>query len=198
MHKNLLVVLSLSGLALLALADDEHKQSPSRNERAKQFVARAYSATGQLTAMGKKPVAGLTIAADPRILAMGSTVRIEGAGSYSGIYEVGDTGGAIKGNKIDVFVRSRDEAIQFGRRVVQLSIVALPRKLAQALCKGCAESRALGIIKSDEAWGRDGELAGRSVTTGGTRVGARPSDSWKSGSPSAFYRLSAFEGPSSH
>lgn len=51
------------------------------------------------------PQAGRTIAVDPDIIPLGSTVKIEGQE-----YVAEDTGGAIKGNRIDIFVSSHDEA----------------------------------------------------------------------------------------
>jgi hypothetical protein len=63
---------------------------------------------------------------------MGSRVRISGAGPYSGVYRVGDIGGKIKGNKVDIFVRSRDEAIQFGRRSITLTVLHTPADIVPA------------------------------------------------------------------
>ncbi|MEP7213761.1 MAG: 3D domain-containing protein [Acidobacteriota bacterium] len=59
------------------------------------------------------------IAVDPRIVKLGSRVNL-GAGNYSGEYLVSDTGGAIKGNRIDIWVPSCAEARRFGRRKVTL------------------------------------------------------------------------------
>ena len=59
------------------------------------------------------------IAADPRVLKLGSRVYVN-AGAWSGNYLVSDTGGAIKGNKIDIWVPSCSEARRFGRRTVQV------------------------------------------------------------------------------
>ena len=59
------------------------------------------------------------IAADPRVLKLGSTVYIN-AGPWSGTYLVSDTGGAIKGKKIDIWVPNCSEARRFGRRNVEI------------------------------------------------------------------------------
>lgn len=64
------------------------------------------------------------VAADPRVLPLGSVVQIK-AGKYTGVYTVHDTGGRIKGNIIDVWVPSNHEARQFGRRKVQLSVLKM-------------------------------------------------------------------------
>ena len=59
------------------------------------------------------------IAADPRVLKLGSSVYVE-AGPWSGTYLVSDTGGAIKGKRIDIWVPNCSEARRFGRRSVQI------------------------------------------------------------------------------
>jgi 3D (Asp-Asp-Asp) domain-containing protein len=122
----LLVALSLLLPGVVA-SDDKHKQPSRRSGKATRFIARAYS-SGRLTSLGERPVAGITIAADPKVIPMGSRVRISGAGAYSGVYRVADIGPNIKGRKIDVYVRSREEALQFGRREVQITLLSVPRR----------------------------------------------------------------------
>lgn len=59
------------------------------------------------------------IAVDPNVIPLGTKVWVEGYG-----YAIaGDTGGAIKGNKIDVFIPSREQAMQWGRRTVKIKII---------------------------------------------------------------------------
>ena len=65
-----------------------------------------------------------TIAADPRVLPFGTRVYIEGAGAYNGEYLVTDSGTAIKGNKIDVWVPTLKEARRFGRKNVKLTVLS--------------------------------------------------------------------------
>ncbi len=81
------------------------------------FSATAYCFSGR-TAMGHAVRRGL-IAADPRVLPLGSRVYVD-AGPWSGTYLVSDTGGAIKGKKIDIWVPGCSEARRFGRRSVQI------------------------------------------------------------------------------
>lgn len=81
------------------------------------FSATAYCFSGR-TAMGHGVRRGL-IAADPRVLKLGSRVVVN-AGAWSGTYLVSDTGGAIKGKRIDIWVPSCSEARRFGRRTVQI------------------------------------------------------------------------------
>lgn len=64
------------------------------------------------TASGTKPAEGRTIAVDRNKIPLGSKVYIEGWGTY--IAE--DTGGAIKSNRIDIFVNSHSKALQYGRK----------------------------------------------------------------------------------
>lgn len=71
---------------------------------------------GQRTASGTAPVQGRTIAVDPSVIPYGTSVYIEGYGTY--IAE--DTGGAIKNNdqygRIDVYFNDHEEALIFGVR----------------------------------------------------------------------------------
>lgn len=89
------------------------------------FVATAYSLRGR-TASGRGVSRGL-IAADRKVLPLGSRVRLT-AGSYSGDYLVADTGGAVRGRKIDIWMPSTGEAMRFGRRTVKLSVLSYGRK----------------------------------------------------------------------
>src|SRR5256885_7552854 len=86
------------------------------------YTATAYSLRGR-TATGVAPATGM-IAADPRVLPLGSRVRIE-AGSYSGDYVVTDTGGAVKGHRIDIWTPTSRDAMRFGRRAVKLTVLEL-------------------------------------------------------------------------
>ena len=59
------------------------------------------------------------IAVDPRIIPLGTKVWVEGYGEAI----AGDTGGAIKGNKIDVFIPSYNNAMQWGVKKVKIKII---------------------------------------------------------------------------
>jgi 3D (Asp-Asp-Asp) domain-containing protein len=85
------------------------------------FIATAYSLRGR-TASGQMVTKGV-IAADPRHLPLGSRVRIT-AGAYSGDYVVADTGGMIRGRRIDIWTPSSREAMRFGRRPVKLTVLS--------------------------------------------------------------------------
>jgi 3D (Asp-Asp-Asp) domain-containing protein len=88
---------------------------------ASPYVATAYSLRGR-TASGRMVSRGL-IAADPAVLPLGSRVRLDHPG-YSGEYLVADTGGKIRGRRIDIWTPSTSEAMRFGRRTVKLTVLS--------------------------------------------------------------------------
>jgi 3D (Asp-Asp-Asp) domain-containing protein/uncharacterized coiled-coil DUF342 family protein len=87
-------------------------------------TATAYSwqSAGNITYMGhnikENPNIKL-IAVDPSVIPLGSTVWVEGYG----VAIAGDTGGAIKGHKIDVVMPDNAHAIAWGRKTVKISIL---------------------------------------------------------------------------
>jgi 3D (Asp-Asp-Asp) domain-containing protein len=85
-----------------------------------EFHATAYCLKGR-TASGATATTGM-IAADPRVLPLGTVVHIS-AGRYTGQYTVTDTGGRIKGRVIDVYLPNYREAMLFGRRQVKIKVV---------------------------------------------------------------------------
>jgi 3D (Asp-Asp-Asp) domain-containing protein len=123
-------VAALAVLALLAgctthetagvRVDDAARQaqSPGPGGETETFQATAYSIEGK-TASGKQAREGIC-AADPKILPLGSRVRVHDAGQYSGECEIADTGRAIKGREIDIYLASDREAKQFGKKTVRV------------------------------------------------------------------------------
>ncbi|PRO64386.1 G5 and 3D domain-containing protein [Alkalicoccus urumqiensis] len=92
----------------------------------KTMSATAYTAncTGcsGVTATGvnlKANPGARVIAVDPGVIPLGSRVEVKGYGTYT----AADTGGAINGNKIDIFMPGKGEAQSFGRRSVQVRIL---------------------------------------------------------------------------
>lgn len=67
-----------------------------------------------ITATGTTATEGRTIAVDPRVIPYGSSVTIYFADGASHSYTAEDCGGAIKGNRIDVFFDSHGAARAFG------------------------------------------------------------------------------------
>jgi len=92
--------------------------------------ATAYTGHG-LTASGK-PVRRGMVAADRRVLPLGTKVRLN-AGQYSGVYRVEDTGGKIRGRKIDIYMPSRGAAKQFGRQTVMVEVLTPQKRRRQGL-----------------------------------------------------------------
>ena len=73
--------------------------------------------TTGMTASGTKATAGRTVAASSKF-AFGTKLNIGGH-----IYTVEDRGGAVKGNKIDIFVNTHAEALAWGVRYLTVSVV---------------------------------------------------------------------------
>jgi 3D (Asp-Asp-Asp) domain-containing protein len=92
----------------------------SESNQYTRFVATAYSDRGT-TASGVFVNTGI-VAADPKVLPIGSVIEMK-LGSHSGIYTVLDTGGFIKGNRIDIYVPDTERALEFGRRQVKIRVL---------------------------------------------------------------------------
>jgi len=69
-----------------------------------RFQATAHSVEG-ITAQGTVAHEGV-VAADPTVLPLGSRIRVSGAGSYSGVYAVTDTGAKVTARQIDIYLRN--------------------------------------------------------------------------------------------
>ena len=88
------------------------------------FSATAYC-KGETTASGVGVRTGIA-AADPAILPVGSVVRVETPNPrYSGVWTVMDTGPAVRGRSVDLYLWSCKEALQFGRRKVRVTVLRL-------------------------------------------------------------------------
>lgn len=89
-----------------------------------QFLATAYC-KGETTTSGVGVRTGIA-AADPDILPVGSVVRLETPNPrYSGVWTVMDTGPAVRGRSVDLYLWSCKEALDFGRRKVRLTVLRL-------------------------------------------------------------------------
>ncbi|MGE5370360.1 MAG: 3D domain-containing protein [Solirubrobacterales bacterium] len=87
-------------------------------KRAMLMEATAYTYTGHRTASGISPAVGL-IAVDTRVIPMGTKLYVEGYG----FARAADRGGAIRGNRIDLFMESVRECRQWGRRHVKIYVL---------------------------------------------------------------------------
>jgi hypothetical protein len=78
-------------------------------------------------------------------------VRLE-AGPWSGEYLVADTGGAIRGRKIDIWTPSSREAMQFGRRPVKVTVLSFPAARAKSIAtRRRAVANATPAVAADSA-----------------------------------------------
>jgi 3D (Asp-Asp-Asp) domain-containing protein len=105
-----------------------HAQSKSagatrlRPDRTMRVSATAYCDSG--TTKAGVPARSGMIAADPRVLPLGTVVRILDPG-FRGTYVVMDTGSEIKGRDIDIFMASCQHAKRFGRKTMSVEVVWL-------------------------------------------------------------------------
>lgn len=89
-----------------------------RFSRALDVVATAYTYTGHNTASGVAPQFGV-VAVDPQVIPLGSRLYVEGYGFARAL----DTGGDIKGNRIDVFLETKEQTRRWGVRRVRVYIL---------------------------------------------------------------------------
>jgi 3D (Asp-Asp-Asp) domain-containing protein len=83
--------------------------------------ATAFSTDG-VTKSGGTTHIGI-VAADPKVLPLGTRIRVTAAGRYNGVYVVTDTGSRIDGRKIDIFIPNRAAAKRFGVKIVQVHVL---------------------------------------------------------------------------
>ncbi|MEZ0479602.1 ubiquitin-like domain-containing protein [Planococcus sp. SSTMD024] len=104
------------------------KEAASEPTGGKEFYVSATAYTASCTGCSGITATGINlkanpglkvIAVDPSVIPLGSKVWVEGYGNAI----AGDTGGAIKGNKIDLFMPNRSDAIAFGRKQVKVKIL---------------------------------------------------------------------------
>jgi 3D (Asp-Asp-Asp) domain-containing protein len=118
----LALLLYSPGTAYAPIADPEpvieyQEPEPEPPTETETYIATAYTWTGYRTATGTWPSRG-TAAVDPRVIPLGTKLHIEGYGEAIAV----DTGGAIQGKRIDVYMDTKDECWQWGRRQVEVQI----------------------------------------------------------------------------
>ena len=72
--------------------------------------------TDGITASGVRATPGVTVAVDPAVIPLGSTVYADYGDGILHTYRAEDTGGAVRGNHIDLCVESHEEALALGVR----------------------------------------------------------------------------------
>lgn len=76
-----------------------------------------------ITATGTRATEGRTVAVDPRVIPLGGTIYFEGPSGLVGGYIAEDTGGAIKGNRIDLYFDSHAAALEWGVRTLEVFVM---------------------------------------------------------------------------
>ncbi|MBU5668684.1 G5 domain-containing protein [Peptoniphilus sp. MSJ-1] len=112
---------------VLEVGTKEAPQAPNGKSAKRVIVmqATAYDPTaGSKTAMGTRARVG-AVAVDPRVIPLGSKLYIESMDGFPtyGYATAEDTGGAIKGNRIDLFYNTNAQARKFGRRNVKVYVL---------------------------------------------------------------------------
>jgi 3D (Asp-Asp-Asp) domain-containing protein len=105
--------------ALLAVPATTEATRRRPRVKTMRLSATAYCMSGQ-TRSGERTRAG-TVAADPRLLPIGTVLRIP---HHRGFFTVLDTGSGVKGRKLDIYMPSCRKARAFGRRAVRVEIVS--------------------------------------------------------------------------
>jgi len=89
-----------------------------------RFTATAYC-KGTTTASGVNVRTGIA-AADPGLLPVGTVIQVYRLGErYNGIYTIMDTGPAVQGRHIDIYMWNCNEALQLGRRDIAINVLRL-------------------------------------------------------------------------
>src|SRR5688500_7532649 len=111
---------SIDSTALQSLIGDSRPAAGSRLP----FNATAYC-KGHTTASGVGVRSGIA-AADAALLPVGSVLNVgTGDARYNGVYTVMDTGPKVQGRVLDLYMWSCHEALKFGRRPVQVTVLRL-------------------------------------------------------------------------
>jgi 3D (Asp-Asp-Asp) domain-containing protein len=107
-------------LVMILLLPWRSEAQPRKRSRPTFFTATAYCRKG-VTASGERASSGI-VAADPRIIPLGSVVQVDGAGLRSrATYTVQDAG--VKGRRIDIFMPNCRAARRFGKHRVRVHVV---------------------------------------------------------------------------
>ena len=109
------------GLCTVEIVEPAPKQETIQMEALATAYCGCVKCCGKsdcITATGTRATEGRTIAADPRVIPYGTHVLIDGHE-----YIVEDCGGAINGNRIDIYFESHADALQFGVQTVTIEIL---------------------------------------------------------------------------
>ena len=112
---------TLLSVVLLCLVSISGAEAVRRHRPYRPFKATAYATHG-VTKSGDITKVGV-VAADPRVLPLGTKIHVTGAGPYSGVYVVKDTGSKVKGRHIDLYMPRLAAAKEFGAKVVMVTVL---------------------------------------------------------------------------
>ncbi|RFU66373.1 LysM peptidoglycan-binding domain-containing protein [Peribacillus saganii] len=103
-------------------------EQPAQSSDSKEIIVKATAYTASCEGCSGVTATGINlkdnpdakvISVDPNVIPLGSKVYVEGYGNAV----AGDTGGAIKGNKIDVFIPNQQDAINWGTKQVTVKVL---------------------------------------------------------------------------
>jgi len=86
---------------------------------ARYMEASAYTYTGHSTSTGQEPAVGM-VAVDPSVIPLGTKLYIEGYGYAF----AADTGGSIRGDRVDLFMEEHAQCANWGRKTVKIYILS--------------------------------------------------------------------------
>jgi len=119
-------------LTLVAVSRGNTRQYSQVLSMTATAYSAGFSSTGKrpgdkyygITASGTKVGPGV-VAVDPKVIPLGTKLYIESTDGtpHYGVASAEDTGGAIKGNKIDLFFETPQEVKKFGRRTVKVYVI---------------------------------------------------------------------------
>jgi 3D (Asp-Asp-Asp) domain-containing protein len=122
-RRSAIALVATTAKLLLASRETDAERRPKT--RTLTMSATAYCVRGE-TSTGTQVTSG-TVAADPRVLPMGTTIRVTGLMSRRPqVFTVADTGPGVRGHEIDIFIADCARARVFGRRKVQVRVLTLP------------------------------------------------------------------------
>lgn len=111
---------------------EQQQAAPDKAEKTVDVVATAYAAGphdndqyGSKTYLGTTVRPGI-IAVDPKVIPLGSKVYIEYPDGHGAYAVAEDTGGAIKGNRVDIAMGSVGDAYDFGIKNCKIHVISSP------------------------------------------------------------------------
>lgn len=129
LQKLFVLMVALFTLNVGGMPQIVHAAVPQDVNNQLDIVATAYAPGahdngkwGNLTHMGTQVRPGV-VAVDPTVIPLGSRVYIQFADGHGVYAQAEDTGGAIKGNRIDIAMSSVDEAYDFGMKNVTVFVL---------------------------------------------------------------------------